>query len=116
MKNKDPDLDVQPEDWERQSSESRDLGIENQVNKALVDERIKTIQAQLIQNDERMARIENDLKSFSTGLIKAIQEQLKPYETKLNRIDDSWKSSVKWWVMFTLGAICATAAIVSLIK
>lgn len=115
MKNKDPDLNVQPEDWERQSSESRDLRIDDHINEALVNERIKTIQAQLTRNDERMTRIENDLKSISTELIKTVQDQLRPYENRLTRIDNEWKSSVKWWVIFTLTAIGITATIVGLI-
>lgn len=102
MKNKDPNLDVQPEDWERQASEPTDLEGEDRIKIARADERIKNIQAQLLQHNDRMTRIESNLNSVSTGLITAIQEQLKPYENKLDRIDDSWKSSVKWWITFTL--------------
>ena len=105
MKNQDADLDVQSEDWDRQSSEPTDLEMEYRENRVKVDERIKAIQDQLIRQDERMTRIENDVKSISTGLIKVIQDQLRPYEARLTRIDDSWKSSVKWWIMFTLGVV-----------
>ena len=63
MQNRDSDLDVQPEDWERQSSEPADLEMEYRVDKVRVDERIKAIQIQLIRNGERMTRIEKGIEN-----------------------------------------------------
>ena len=60
MKNREPDVDVQPEDWERESSEPRDLGIEDHISIARADERIKAIQAQLIKLEDTVTRIESD--------------------------------------------------------
>lgn len=109
MQDRKPDLDVQPEDWERQSSEPTDLGSEFRVNKAVVDERIKHIQAGLKRCEERVDNIESELRSIE--LIETIQGQLKPYEAKLTRMENEWKSSVKWWVLFTLTIVGLIIAI-----
>ena len=105
MQKQESDSDVQSEDYERQSSGPTYFEMEYRVNTARVDERIKTIQTQLIRHDERMTQLENDLKSISKELIKTIRTELNPYNTKLERIDNDWKKSVKWWIIFTLTII-----------
>ena len=72
MKNREPDLDVHPEDWERESSRPRDLEMEYRENRVRVEEQIKAIQDQLIRQDDRITRIESNLVKYLWGGIGLI--------------------------------------------
>lgn len=106
MQNRDSDLDVQPEDWERQSSEPADLEMEYRVDKVRVDERIKAIQIQLIRNGERMTRIEKGIENIKSDFKKDIE-----------RVEGNHSQLVKYlWGGIALIFTAAVTIIVALIN
>ena len=112
MKNRKPGLDVHPEDWERESSGPRDLGIENRINIARVDERIRAIQAQLIPRDERMARIEtsigivkNDLEKDTDTVKGDLEKNIETVKKDLNDRISRLETRLQWRVTLIFAGV-----------
>ena len=106
MENKEPDLDVQSEDWERQPSEPTDLGPDDSVSKARFDERIRAVENQLLRHDGRITRIEEDIKTVKCDLEKDIE-----------RVEDNHNRLVKYlWGGIALIFTAAVSIIIALIN
>ena len=86
MQNKEPDLDVQSEDWERQPSEPTDLGTDYHVDRVRVRERIKAIHDQLSRHDERMTRIEAGIGAVKNDLEKDIENVKNDLEKDIENV------------------------------
>lgn len=119
MQNKDPNLDVQPEDFERQPSEPADLGTEDRINIARVDERIRAVQDQLIPRDERMSRIEtsigvvkNDLEkdteTVKGDLEKDIEIAKKDLSDRISRLE----TRLQWRVTMIFAGVSIFVSII----
>ena len=87
MENKEPNLDVQSEDWERQPSEPTDLGTDYRVDRVRVHERIKAIHDQLSRHDERMTRIEAGIGAVKNDLEKDIETVKKDLNDRISRLE-----------------------------
>ena len=121
MENKEPDLDVQPEDWERQPSETADLEQNYRVDRARVDERIKAIQDRLIRHDERMTRIEtgigtvkNDLEKGTDTVKGDLEKDVDTVKKDLNDRISRLETRLQWRVTLIFAGVSIFVSILVL--
>ena len=103
-------MQIDPSDYQEEQSGLTDLSSEFLVNRAVVNERIKTIQSTLVQHGDRMDQIESELRAIEH--IETIQKQLETNDERMTRIENDWKSLIKWWILATgsiSGAIIGAA-------
>ena len=112
MQNDNPDWQVErsgPKDVR-----SEDVRLEFRENRAVVTEQINNIREVLAQYDARITRIEEALRPIVH--IETVQNQLKLHESRMTRIENDWKSLIKWWIGVTgtiSGAIIGIAKLLS---
>lgn len=106
-------MPIEASDFQEEPSSFRDLGPEFVINKAVVSEQINEIKAQLLRYDERMTRIETELRA--TENIKNNQNQLQQHDQRMTRIESDLKSVVKdlrIWIGLTATISAGISAVV----
>lgn len=84
---------IKTSDYQEEPSSFRDLGPEFMANQAVTSEQISEIKALLLRYDERMTRIETELRA--TEHIKNNQRQLEQHHERMNGIETDLKAVVK---------------------
>lgn len=109
---------MEKSDYQAEPSSFRDVSSEFLTNRAVVNEQISEIKATLLRFDERMTRIETELRA--TEHIKNNQDRLQRHHERMNGIETDLKSVVKdlrIWVGLTATISAAiSAAILAVAK